>query len=60
MTRIDLNPDEAGMLKEVLESYLSDLRMEIGRTENMSFREEMKKREELLKRLIQKLGEERG
>lgn len=60
MTRIDLNPDEAGMLKEVLESYLSDLRMEIGSTENMSFREEMKKREELLKRLIQKLGEERG
>ncbi len=54
---IDITSEEAGMLKEILESYLSDLRMEIGSTENMNFREEMKKREDFLKRLIQKLGE---
>ena len=52
---IDITSEEAGMLKEILESYLSDLRMEISSTENMNFREEMKKREELLKRLIQHL-----
>lgn len=55
---IDITSEEAGMLREVLESYLSDLRMEISNTENMSFREELKKREELLKKLIKHLKEE--
>ena len=57
---IDITSEEAGMLKEVLETYLSDLRMEISSTDKMSFREEMKEKEDFLKRLIQKLGEERG
>ncbi|HEX3035919.1 MAG TPA: hypothetical protein VHT73_12470 [Thermodesulfobacteriota bacterium] len=54
---IDITSEEAQMLREVLGSYLSDLRMEISNTENMSFREELKKREEFLKKLIKHLEE---
>ena len=42
MARVDLTPEEARMLRDVLESYLSDLRMEIAGTESVSFRENLK------------------
>ena len=57
MARIDLKPEEARMLREVLESYLSDLRMEIAGTESVSFRENLKKTEAFLKGLIPRLHE---
>ena len=57
MARIDLKPEEARMLREVLESYLSDLRMEIAGTESVSFRENLKKTETFLKELIPRLRE---
>ena len=57
MARIDLKPDEARMLREVLESYLSDLRMEIAGTESVNFRENLKKTEAFLKELIPRLRE---
>src|SRR5438094_7793319 len=57
MARIDLKPEEARMLREVLESYLSDLRMEIAGTESVSFRENLKKTEAFLKELIPRLRE---
>ena len=38
------------MLGESLESYFSDLRMEIAGTENMAFREMLKKKEAFLRR----------
>ena len=57
MARIDLKPEEARMLREVLESYLSDLRMEIAGTESVSFRENLKKTEAFLKELISRLRE---
>ena len=55
MVQIDLTPEEAGMLREVLTENLGDLRMEIAGTENMTFREELKRKEEFLKKLIQQL-----
>src|SRR5439155_1616080 len=58
-----LGPDQARRLGlkagtgEVVESYLSDLRMEIAGTESVSFRENLKKTEALLKELIPRLRE---
>lgn len=55
MIRIELTAEEAEMLHESLESYFSDLRMEIAGTENMAFREMLKKKEEFLLRIIRQL-----
>ena len=55
MAQIDLTSEEAGILREVLTENLGDLRMEIAGTENMTFREELKRKEEFLKKLIQQL-----
>jgi len=55
MIRLGLTPNEASALKEVLMSYLSDLRMEIADTDSMTFREGLKQREIFLKRLIDEL-----
>ncbi len=57
MARVDLTPEEARMLRDVLESYLSDLRMEIAGTESVSFRENLKKTETFLKSLLPRLRE---
>ncbi|HWP90814.1 MAG TPA: hypothetical protein VNN20_01250 [Thermodesulfobacteriota bacterium] len=43
------------MLSEILTENLGDLRMEIAGTENMTFREELKRKEEFLRKLIQHL-----
>ena len=52
MIHLDLSPEDARLLRDVLESYLGDLRMEIAGTESLSFRENLKKTEVLLKTLI--------
>ncbi len=53
MIQIELTSEKAEMLREILSTYLSDLRMEIADTENMSFRESLKKKEEFLNELLQ-------
>lgn len=55
MIQIELTTEKAEMLREILSTYLSDLRMEIADTENMSFRESLKKKEEFLNELLQHL-----
>jgi hypothetical protein len=55
MPQIDFTPEESGMLREILESYLSDLRMEISHTDLMDFREGLKRREVFLKSLLRRL-----
>ncbi|HEU4401369.1 MAG TPA: hypothetical protein VFT43_04625 [Candidatus Polarisedimenticolia bacterium] len=57
MIRIDLVAQEAAMLLDVLESYLSDLRMEIADTDSMEMRETLKAKEIFLKKLIGRLRE---
>jgi hypothetical protein len=57
MVQIEITSEEAQMLLEILETYLSDLRMEIADTEQMDFREGLKRREVFLKELIQRLKE---
>lgn len=57
MVQIEITSEEAQMLLEILETYLSDLRMEIADTDQMDFREGLKKRELFLKELIHRLKE---
>ena len=57
MLSLQLSETEAMSLREILVSYLSDLRMEIADTDSMNFREGLKKREVFIKKLIQRLEE---
>jgi hypothetical protein len=56
MIRLELTTGEAETLREVCEDTLSDLRMEIGGTDKMEYREALKAKEALLKRLIERLA----
>lgn len=55
MPRIELTTKEAQALSEILESYLSDLRMEIAATENRDWRGMMKERESFIKDMLSRL-----
>jgi len=55
VVRIELSAEEVEMLREILQSYLGDLRMEIADTDQMDFRELLKLREVFLKALLVRL-----
>jgi hypothetical protein len=55
MAALELTHEEAGALLEILRSYLSDLRLEIGDTKKLAFREDLKKREAFIKKVIERL-----
>lgn len=55
MVRIELTSEEADVLRETLESDLSDLRMELADTDNIEFRAILKKKEAPLKQLLDRL-----
>lgn len=54
MVSIDITEDEAKVLHTVIDSYLSDLRMEIADTDRKDFRDMLKHRKQVL---IKVLGE---
>ena len=58
MVQITLTPEEAMILRDVLNHYKSDLRMEIADTDTMDFREKLKNEEVFLNRLLQQLASE--
>ena len=58
MARITLTQEEAATLRNVLSSYLSDLRMEVANTDSQPFREHLKREEAMLKKLLQQLDAE--
>src|SRR5260221_5795526 len=55
MVRIELTSQEAEELRSILDDYLSDLRMQIVDTEGHDFRVMLKKRKDLVKRLLEQL-----
>ena len=55
MINLDLTKEENDILAVVLESYLSDLRMEIADTDSMDFRESLKKRKDVLNKVLETL-----
>ncbi len=55
MVQLTLTEEEAGKLKKALETYLSDLRMEIADTDAQDFREDLKQEESVITRLVEQL-----
>jgi len=60
MVQLELEPTDAEVLRLVLESYLSDLRMEIADTDSMDFREKLKARKAVLRKIVTMIGETRS
>lgn len=55
MVELRLSEEEAMVLRRVLDSYVSDLRMEVSNTHVLEFRERLKHEEDVLKGLMQRL-----
>jgi hypothetical protein len=51
---LELTPTEAAELHRALESYLSDLRMEIAGTDSWDFRQALKERKAVLGQLLER------
>jgi len=51
MLNINLNEEELSILYQLLESCISDLRVEIVRTENIQYKRMLKQRKEVLEKL---------
>ncbi len=56
MIQLELTDDEQGILKKALESYISDLRMEIADTDNMDFRNKLKEKEQVLNKVVERIA----
>lgn len=56
MQKLDLSPEEATILREVLETSISDLGTEIAGTDSHDFRENLKQRREVLRRIAAHLN----
>ena len=56
MIQLDLTDEEVEILKELLESAHSDLRMEIADTDRMDFRDMLKGRKAVLAKTLEALG----
>ena len=55
MSSLELTKDEKDSLIHVLESYLSDLRMEMADTDSSFFREELRTKKEILDNILDRL-----
>jgi hypothetical protein len=56
MVQLSLAPEEVSLLRELLEDYLSDLRMEIADTDQQDFRERLKQEEVTIKKILKMLS----
>ncbi len=55
MPKLTLSDDDGATLRKAVESYLSDLRMEIADTDAHDVRESLKHEESILKRVVEQL-----
>ena len=55
MIELNLAGDEIELMREVLEIYLSDLRMEIADTDRLEFRERLKERKHVIVKVLDAL-----
>lgn len=53
--KLELTQDEALVLKEILETCVSDLRMEIADTDSKDFRDMLKGKKSILNRIVELL-----
>lgn len=56
MMNLDLSPAEQAILREVLESAVSDLGTEISGTDAKDYRDDLKDRREVLQKVLAALG----
>jgi hypothetical protein len=56
MVHLELTPTDAEILRMALESYLSDLRMEIADTDSMDYREDLKAQKAVLRRVVEEIS----
>jgi hypothetical protein len=54
-TTIKLSDSETEILSEVLESYLSDMSMEISDTDKMDYREKLKARRTVIRKILKEI-----
>ena len=57
--QLDLDREEQEILVDLLETRLADLRMEIGRTSRMAYRDLLKKKKKALEKMVASLRGER-
>ncbi len=57
MIDIRLNYEDAILLHEILDEYISDLRMEISDTHDSKYKGELKNKEVFLKKIVSELTE---
>jgi hypothetical protein len=55
MSQLELGQEEVEVLRQVFDIYLSDLRMEIAATDRLEFRDELKRQETVLRRVLERL-----
>jgi len=55
MINLDLTQDETNILRTTLENELSDLRYEIGNTDSLDYRNELKEKKAILKKVLNAL-----
>ncbi len=58
MIQLHLDEEELQLLKEMAESALSDLRVEIHATDNLDYKEMLKKRKEILVKVLDAIATE--
>ena len=56
MVQLEMNDEEARVLRSVIDNYTAHLEVEIHRTEKRDFREALRRREEVLRALVRRLG----
>lgn len=56
MVRLELTPEEARRLREVLQAKLRDLSTEINRTDQLDFKESLRRTERVLDRVVAQLA----
>jgi hypothetical protein len=56
MTSLELSPEELEILSEELQSKLSEMELEVAHTDTRDFKELLKKRQEVLVRILAKLS----
>lgn len=56
MAQLSLTEEEAAVLGQALQTYISDLRMEIAGTDAFELREALKRQEAILEGILQAVG----
>jgi len=55
MIQLDLEPREVELLREILDTALSDFRMEIADTDSLDYRQKLKDRKQVLIKVLENL-----